>query len=42
MRSARRSTGPRWALAEGEEGGARGTMTFVLVANNSTAMAPCG
>jgi Fibronectin type III domain/Bacterial TSP3 repeat len=33
------STGPRWLLAEGEEGGSRGTMTFVLVANTSTAAA---
>jgi hypothetical protein len=29
-------TGTRWALAEGETGGARATETYVLVANTST------
>jgi hypothetical protein len=29
------ATGTRWALAEGEVGGARGTETYVLVANTS-------
>jgi hypothetical protein len=29
------STGPRWALAEGEAGGANGVQTYVLVANTS-------
>jgi hypothetical protein len=33
------ATGPRWLLAEGEEGGARAAKTYVLVANNSAAAA---
>jgi hypothetical protein len=28
-------TGPRWAVAEGESGGAQGTQTFILIANTS-------
>jgi hypothetical protein len=31
------STGPRWLLAEGEQGGARAAATYVLVANTSAA-----
>ena len=33
------TTGPRWALAEGELGGANAMMSFVLVANTSNAAA---
>jgi hypothetical protein len=29
-------TGTRWAVAEGESGGAQGTQTFLLIANTST------
>jgi hypothetical protein len=29
------TTGPRWAIAEGEAGGAAGTQTYVLLANTS-------
>ena len=30
-------TGPRWLVAEGEQGGARSASTYVLIANTSTA-----
>jgi Putative binding domain, N-terminal/Viral BACON domain len=30
------ATGPRWAVAEGEAGGARSAQTYVLIANTST------
>jgi hypothetical protein len=33
------STGPRWLVAEGEQGGARSASTYVLIANTSAANA---